>query len=101
VRLGDAHRYHEMNEQFHAAIYAGAHNVYLMKLTVETRARIAPFSRAQFRTMGRLAKSHAEHESVLTAICKGQREEAVALMKAHIGYVHDAYLGYRPAHPQS
>jgi DNA-binding GntR family transcriptional regulator len=96
VRLGDAQRYHEMNEQFHAAIYAGSHNVYLAKLTAETRARIAPFSRAQFRTMGRLAKSHAEHEGVLAAICKRQRKEAVALMKAHIGYVHDAYLDYRP-----
>ncbi len=96
VRSGDAQRYHEINERFHAAIYAGSHNVYLAKLTAETRARIAPFSRAQFRNLGRLAKSHAEHERVLAAICSGRREEAAALMKSHIGYVHDAYLGYRP-----
>jgi DNA-binding GntR family transcriptional regulator len=76
VRLGDAQRYHEINERFHAAVYAGSHNAHLMKLTAETRARIAPFSRAQFRTMGRLAKSYAEREAVVTAICKGQREEA-------------------------
>ena len=97
VRAADAQRYHEINEHFHAAIYAGSHNVYLAKLTAETRARIAPFSRAQFRTLGRLAKSHSEHEAVLAAICQRQPEEAVALMKNHIGYVHDAYLGYRPA----
>jgi DNA-binding GntR family transcriptional regulator len=96
VRAGDAQRYREVNEHFHAAIYAGSHNVYLAKLTAETRARIAPFSRAQFRNLGRLAKSHAEHEGVLAAICKREREAAMALMKDHIGYVHDAYLGYRP-----
>jgi DNA-binding GntR family transcriptional regulator len=96
VRSGDTQRYHEINEHFHAAVYAGSHNVYLAKLTAETRARIAPFSRAQFRNLGRLAKSHGEHEGVLAAICKRRRDEAAALMKAHIGYVHDAYLGYRP-----
>lgn len=96
VRSGDAQRYHEINERFHAALYAGAHNVYLARLTAETRARIAPFSRAQFRTMGRLARSYAEHEAVVAAICRGQRHQAMSLMKAHIGYVHDAYLGYRP-----
>jgi DNA-binding GntR family transcriptional regulator len=96
AKAGDSQRYHEINEQFHAAIWVGAHNVYLAKLTTETRARITPFSRAQFRNMGRLAKSHAEHEAVVAAICKGQSAEAVALMKAHIGYVHDAYVGYRP-----
>jgi DNA-binding GntR family transcriptional regulator len=97
VRSGDAQRYHEINEHFHAAIYAGSHNPYLARLTAETRARIAPFSRAQFRNLGRLARSHAEHEGVLAAICKRRREVATALMKDHIGYVHDAYLGYRPA----
>ena len=96
VRGGDAQRYHEINEHFHAAIYAGSHNVYLAKLTAETRARIAPFSRAQFRNLGRLARSHEEHEAVAAAICKGDPDMAVALMRAHIGYVHDAYLGYRP-----
>jgi DNA-binding GntR family transcriptional regulator len=96
VRAGDAQRYHEVNEHFHAAIYAGSHNVYLAKLTAETRARITPFSRAQFRNLGRLARSHGEHEGVLAAICRRERETAMALMKDHIGYVHDAYLGYRP-----
>jgi DNA-binding GntR family transcriptional regulator len=95
VKSGDAQRYHEINENFHAAVYAGSHNAYLARITAETRARIAPFSRAQFRTFGRLAQSHAEHERVVAAILQGDRDAAAAEMRAHIGYVHEAYAGYR------
>jgi DNA-binding GntR family transcriptional regulator len=96
VKSGDPQRYHEINEHFHAAVYAGSHNAYLARLTAETRARIAPFSRAQFRTLGRLAQSHAEHERVVAAILRGERDVAAAEMRAHIGYVHEAFAGYRP-----
>jgi DNA-binding GntR family transcriptional regulator len=97
VRSDDPQRYHEANEDFHARIYAGAHNPYLADLTLATRARIAPFSRAQFRAGGRLGKSHKEHERVIAAIAKSNREAASALMRAHIGSVYDAYADYRPA----
>jgi DNA-binding GntR family transcriptional regulator len=93
VRAGDAQRYHEINESFHAAIYAGAHNAYLAKLALETRSRIAPFSRAQFRKFGRLAKSHSEHEVILEAILKRDRNGAAAAMRKHIAKVHDTYTG--------
>ncbi len=95
VRSGDPQRYHELNEQFHSIIYAGCHNDYLERLTIETRARIAPFSRAQFRTLGRLARSHAEHDAIVRAVMDGKAERAAAAMKAHIGSVHDAYATYR------
>jgi DNA-binding GntR family transcriptional regulator len=95
VRSGDPQRYHEMNERFHSGIYAGAHNAYLERLTSETRARIAPFSRAQFRTMGRLARSHTEHDMIVRAIINGDQEGAAAAMKSHIGSVRDAYATYR------
>ena len=94
VRAGDAQRYHEINETFHAAIYTGAHNAYLAKLALETRSRIAPFSRAQFRTFGRLARSHGEHEVILEAILRRDRHSASAAMRKHIANVHDAYAGY-------
>lgn len=96
ARSGDPQRYHESNEDFHAAIYAGSHNAHLERLTAETRARVAPFSRVQFHTLGRLAQSHAEHERVVAAILDGEREAAVTAMRAHIESVHDAYAGYRP-----
>lgn len=95
VRAGDPQRYHDLNEQFHSAIYAGSHNPYLERLTTETRARISPFSRVQFRTFGRLARSHAEHDNVVRAILEGKRGAAATAMKSHISSVHDAYATYR------
>jgi DNA-binding GntR family transcriptional regulator len=95
VRLENPQRYHEINEEFHAQIYAGSHNPYLANLTIGTRARIAPFSRAQFRTSGRLAKSHDEHAQILAALMARDGKTAMAVMRAHIGQVYDAYAGYR------
>lgn len=96
TRTGDSQRYHEINEHFHAAIYAGSHNAYLARLTAETRARIAPFSRAQFRTRGRLARSHSEHDRIVAAIINGDARAAAAEMGRHIESVREAYASYCP-----
>jgi DNA-binding GntR family transcriptional regulator len=61
---------------------------------METRARIAPFSRAQFRTLGRLAKSHREHDDIVRALLSGSRPDAAAAMRAHIETVYNAYEIY-------
>jgi DNA-binding GntR family transcriptional regulator len=81
---GDPQRYHEVNEAFHATIYAGAHNDYLAEMTFTTRSRVQPFRRAQFRLLGRLAKSHVEHDRIVLAILRGDRAGAAAAMRAHI-----------------
>jgi DNA-binding GntR family transcriptional regulator len=94
VRGGDPERYHEINEAFHSAIYRGAGNDYLAELTLATRARVAPFRRAQFRTLGRLAKSHGEHERVVLAILRGDRNGAANAMRGHIETVRAAYEDY-------
>ncbi|NVO15387.1 MAG: GntR family transcriptional regulator [Rhodoplanes sp.] len=91
VQVGDPQRFHEGNEAFHGAIYAGAHNAYLTEITVATRARLQPFRRAQFRNIGRLAKSHGEHERVVVAIVRGDRDGAVSAMQAHIMTVCEEY----------
>ena len=94
IHSGDPQRYHEINEAFHAAIYNGAHNEYLAELTLTTRLRVAPFRRAQFRNLGRLAKSHAEHDQVLTAILRGECVRAGEAMRAHITTVRKEYETY-------
>ena len=94
IHIGDPQRAHEVNEVFHAAIYAGAHNAYLAELTLATRARVQPFRRAQFRALGRLAKSHLEHERVVMAIQRGERERAALAMRVHIATVREAYEVY-------
>jgi DNA-binding GntR family transcriptional regulator len=91
VRDGDAARYAEANDQFHAAIYEGAHNSYLNEITRSTRQRVQPFRRAQFGALGRLVKSHAEHDAVVEAILRGDQAAAELAMRQHISIVEDAY----------
>jgi DNA-binding GntR family transcriptional regulator len=97
VQQGDPARYHERNEAFHTAIYAGSHNSYLAELTLMTRTRVAPFRRAQFRASGRLGGSYAEHDLIVQAILRGDQAAAAAAMRAHIGIVRDAFRSYAEA----
>jgi DNA-binding GntR family transcriptional regulator len=94
IQSGDPQRYHEINEAFHSTIYAGAHNSYLAEITLATRVRVQPFRRAQFRNLGRLAKSHMEHDLVVTAIMRGDREGATRSMRDHIITVRVEYEMY-------
>ena len=94
IQSSDPQRYHEVNESFHAAIYAGAHNAYLAEMTHATRYRVQPFRRAQFRNLGRMAKSHVEHDRVVLHILRGDREGAAGAMRLHIMKVRDEYEAY-------
>jgi DNA-binding GntR family transcriptional regulator len=94
IQSGDPQRYHEINEAFHATIYTCAHNAYLAEITTATRLRVRPFRRAQFRNLGRLAKSHVEHDVVVTAIMRGDRTGAAEAMRRHIKTVCEEYEAY-------
>lgn len=94
VKKGDPSSYHDANEAFHRAVYEAAHNAYLAELTSTTRARIAPFSRAQFQLVGRLSRSHAEHEKIIEAIRAGDRDRAARAMRQHILNVHESFKAY-------
>jgi DNA-binding GntR family transcriptional regulator len=91
---GNPERFHDVNERFHNAIYAGAQNGYIAEMTLSTRVRVQPFRRAQFRNLGRLAKSHLEHDRVVVAILRGDRSGAAAAMRAHIEQVRGEYEVY-------
>ncbi len=90
VSAGRREAYVEFNNRFHEAIYRGSHNSFLAELAVTVRKRCAPFRRAQFETLGRLAKSHAEHGAVVTAIQRGDAQMAATEMRAHIIVVRNA-----------
>ncbi|MBN9000409.1 MAG: GntR family transcriptional regulator [Rhizobiales bacterium] len=94
VATGDPTRYALANERFHGAIYAGSHNAYLAEMTLATRARLAPFRRAQFRQSGRLAESFEEHARIVRAILAGDRAGATREMRDHIGTVKEAFDRY-------
>lgn len=90
VSAGQREAYVEFNNRFHEAIYRGAHNSFLAELAITVRKRCAPFRRAQFETLGRLAKSHAEHGAVIEAIQRGDAQIAALEMRAHITVVRNA-----------
>lgn len=94
LKEDDPSRYHVVNERFHASVYAGSHNAYLIELTMATRKRLSPFRQAQFLTAGRLARSYAEHELILTAIMQGDKYSAAKAMRDHILTVEDSYEQY-------
>ena len=91
---GNPDRFHDVNERFHNAIYAGSQNTYIAEIALATRVRVQPFRRAQFRNLGRLAKSHAEHDRVVVAILRGDKTGAAAAMRAHIELVRGEYEIY-------
>ena len=94
IQIGGPQSFHEANETFHNTIYAGAHNDYIAETTLATRARVQPFRRAQFRNLGRLAKSHVEHDRVVTEILRGNRNGAATAMHDHIMTVRGEYEIY-------
>lgn len=98
MRSGSAEEYHIANETFHGAIYVGSHNGFLADNAFATRSRLAPFRRAQFRVMGRLAKSVAEHDAVVQSILRGDGDGAARLMRHHVSLVGDASADYVASH---
>ncbi len=91
VRKGDTQAYYENNDRFHAAIYHGAHNSYLAELARSTRSRVAPFSWAQFQTLGRLERSYKEHSAIVDAISRRDATGAAEMMRSHISIVRETY----------
>jgi len=83
IRSGDDACCGLIDERFHAAVDAGAHNDYLAELAGATRAKLRPFVREKYRSLERLAQSFEEHGRILTAILRGDRVEAGAAMRAH------------------
>src|SRR6202011_2956530 len=88
---GNPDRFHEVNERFHNAIYAGSQNGYIAEMTLATRVRVQPFRRAQFRNLGRLAKSPAAHARRAVGVMRGDKVGAATAMRAHIELVRDEY----------
>lgn len=92
VHLGEEDEYAAHNTEFHSRLYRGAHNDHVLELVTQTRARLAPFRRAQFRLAGRMARSFEEHDAIVTAILRGDAASAGRAAHAHVAIVSDASL---------
>ncbi|MGV1760485.1 GntR family transcriptional regulator [Rhizobium sp. A22-96] len=90
VRAGAEEDYAAYNVEFHTQLYRGAHNDHIFELVTQTRARLAPFRRAQFRLPGRLAKSFDEHDVIVTAIMRADTQAATQAAYRHVAIVSDA-----------
>lgn len=89
-RNDDRGKYETINFEFHSHIYRGTHNEALVEMALDTRRRVAPYRRAQFRVVGRLAKSHSEHQDIVDAILRGDGQGAEEMMRRHLAIVSDA-----------
>jgi DNA-binding GntR family transcriptional regulator len=93
VQRGDRAAYAEANDGFHAFIYRASHNDFLLETVLSVRARVNPFRRAQFASLGRLADSHHEHDLVVEAILRGDRDAAARHMRDHLMASRQSYSG--------
>jgi len=91
VERDDRDAYAAANVSFHTQIYVGAHNEVLADIASGLRRRVAPFRRAQFRTEGRLLRSHAEHAAVVKALLACDAAAAHAAMFHHMSLVEDSF----------
>lgn len=91
AQVGDATAFAEANQIFHTMIYAGARNAVLEEMTAALRRRLAPFRHAQFYLEGRPARSHAEHQVVVSAILHGDAAAAHAAMLRHVTLVEASF----------
>ncbi|WP_194151028.1 GntR family transcriptional regulator [Sphingomonas glacialis] len=85
VAANDFDAYDRMNWNFHQIIYDGTHNAFIAEQATALRERMAAFRRTQLREEGRPSLSRAEHGAVMTAIMRGDGEEAARCMRAHMG----------------
>jgi DNA-binding FadR family transcriptional regulator len=79
------------NLTLHTQIYLGAHNDIIAEYATGLRRRLAPFRRAQFRTEGRLPRSHEEHKKVVDAILAGDAAAAHTAMFHHMSLVEESF----------
>ncbi len=76
--------YAQINDRFHGALRAGAHNPVLAGLLADMDLRTMPWRRAQFRKRAeRIRSSQAEHRAILEAILNQDANEAHRLMRGH------------------
>jgi DNA-binding GntR family transcriptional regulator len=72
-----------LNNEFHEAVYLGAHNSSIASVTRNFRQRLAPFRALQF-VPGRTEYSFHEHDEIVRAIVSSDAERAYEVMRDHV-----------------
>ena len=100
VEANDVDDYEIHNTEFHRLIYDGTHNPALVETAFEARRKVFHFRRAQFRLADRVRLSQEEHESIVSAISRGDANDAYESAKQHILTVREAASELLPANPK-
>ena len=80
----DADAYFYCNERFHAAIYAGSHNAFLIEQASQLQRRLRTYRRLQLRVRNRMNTSFREHQGVVDAIISGDADSADLALREHV-----------------
>ncbi len=96
----DIEAYDASNRLFHEALYAGAHNAYLIQQCRTIRRRVHVYRRYAFHQPGRIEISFGEHCLVLEAVIAGDEQRANELMRAHISGGGHAFVDMIAAMPE-
>lgn len=80
----DAAAYERANAALHEVIYTASSNPFIVEQTRTVRLRMSAFRGQLFEKAGRLVRSQAEHEAVVSAILAGDAEAAAEAMREHI-----------------
>jgi DNA-binding GntR family transcriptional regulator len=91
VMQNDGEGFADANLTLHTQIYLGTHNAIIADFATGLRRRVAPFRRAQFRTQGRIPRSHEEHKKVVDAILAGDAATAHTAMFHHMSLVEESF----------
>jgi len=84
VKARDREAYYELNRPFHEAIYAGAHNRYLMDQAQALYGRLAPYRAYLLDRPDALQRAYQEHQEIVDAIIAGDGEAAYRLLFDHV-----------------
>lgn len=80
----DPDAYFYCNERFHAAIYAGSHNIFLREQALQLHRRLRPYRRLQLRVRNRMGTSFKEHEAIVRSIIAGDADSAAMALSGHV-----------------
>lgn len=80
----DPDAYFYANEEFHRAIYRGAHSGFLLEQAQNLQRKLRPYRRLQLRVRNRLQRSFDEHQHIVEALRSGDVDLAVTAVRNHV-----------------
>lgn len=90
----DEPTYWKLNDEYHRALYVGAHNRTARQLTENFRNRLLPFRTFVFSLGSRMETASEEHRDVLEAILAGDEARAYTAMRNHVATSNLRILNY-------